>query len=139
METPTFADKTHQPTDEDLAALLGRAKRLWDSLVKSAQAAAPGAEVGWKHYAGKSGWTFVVRDKRRNLAYLKPAEKRFTVNLALGEQALQAAQESDLPEAVVKAIAEAPKYPEGRPAHLTVKTAADLRMADKLLAIKIAN
>lgn len=139
MHEPLFADKSHRPTGTDLADVLGPAKRHWDSLVDRVRDVNPKAEAAWKFYTAKYGWTFVVRDKRRNLLYLTPAQKRFRVSLAFSDQALEAAEHSDLPERVVKPIRESPKYPEGRAVRIEVTSARDLAIARKLLAIKIAN
>ncbi len=139
MEEPVFSDESRRPSDSDLARVLGPAKRHWDSLVVHIQEVNQGGTAEWKHYAGKSGWTYVVRDKRRNLLYLKPSAKRFTVSFAFGDKAVQAAEQSDLPDRVVKPIRESPKYPEGRAVRIEVTSATDVAIAWKLLAMKMAN
>ena len=137
MTESAFADFTTAPTDDDLARVLGPAQRHWNALVDEARAASPGGTAAWKHYPGRSGWTFVIRDRRRNLLYLKAGSRRFTVHLALREPAVQAAAAADLPAPLVAAIQASPKYPEGRAVHLDVKGAADLAIARKLLALKL--
>ncbi len=139
MDEPLFRDKSHPPSDDDLAAVLGSAKRHWDRLVAHIREMDANGTAEWKHYAGKSGWTFVVRDKRRNLLYLKPLEKRFLASFAFNDQAVDAAEQSDLPERIVKPIRQSPKYPEGRAVRLEVSSAADATIAIKLLAIKMAS
>ena len=139
MEVPVFADKSHPPSDTDLVDVLGRAKHHWDSLVAHIEKFAPDASAEWKYYTAKYGWTFVVRDKRRNLLYLKPLAKRISVSLAFGESAVEAAEQSDLPERITKPIRESTKLPEGRAVRLEVTSAPDVAIAKKLLAIKMAN
>lgn len=139
MEEPVFADKAHQPNDADLTAVLGRTKRHWDNLLAHMEEANARATMEWKFYIPKYGWTFVMRDKRRNLCYLKPLAKHFLVSFALGKKAVDAAEQSDLPADVVKSIRESPKYPEGRVARIEVRTAPDVAIVRKLLAIKTAN
>jgi len=139
VEEPLFADKSPRPTDADLAEVLGRAKRHWDSFAAHIREVIVGGTAEWKHYAGKSGWTFVVRDKRRNVAYMKPSAKRFTVSFAFGDQAVEAAERSDLPDHVVKPIRQSPKYPEGRAVRIEVTSAKGVGVVKKLLAIKMAN
>lgn len=139
MEEPVFLDKSHMPEDADLAKVLGRAKRHWDSLQAHALDADPAASPRWTYESKKSGWTFAVRGKRRNLLYLKPFERRFTVGFAFGEKAVQVAEQSDLPDHVVEMIRQAPQYPEGRGVRLEVATAADVKIAKRLLAIKMDN
>ena len=117
--------------------MLGRTKRHWDDLAAHASTAYSEAKPEWKHYGKKSGWVFVVRGKRHNLMYLIPHEKWFGANFAFGEKAVQAALQSDLPTPAIEMIRQAPKYPEGRAIRLAVKSAADAKLAKKLLAIKL--
>ena len=143
MDEPVFADKSHSPTETELAETLGRAKTHWDKLVAALRELNPAAATEWKFYSGKSGWTFIARDKRRNLLYLRPLAKRFLASLAFGDQALaaaeDAAQRSELPPEFVQSIRESPKYPEGRAVRVEVSSAADAKLVSALLAIKIAN
>jgi hypothetical protein len=138
-EEPLFPDKSHTPQDADLARVLGRTKRHWDNITAHALGADPAASPKWTYESKKAGWTLAVRGKRRNLLYLKPYDKRFTVGFALGKDAVEAAEQSDLPADVIKMIKQAPKYPEGRAVRIEVKTAADVKLAKKLLALKMNN
>ena len=63
MDEPVFPDKSKRPSDADLAKVLGPAKRHWDNFVAHIREMNPGGTAEWKHYAGKSGWTFVVREQ----------------------------------------------------------------------------
>jgi len=137
MKEPTIPDKAHRPTDADLASVLGRAKRHWDGFIACIQRNHPAATAEWKHYS--TGWQFVLREKRRNLAYLKPSEKCFTVSFAFSDNAVDAAERSDLPAEIVQPIRQSPKYPEGRAVRVDVATAKDLAIATKLLAIKVSH
>ncbi len=140
MEEPVFPDKSHMPQDADLARILGRTKRHWDNLRTHALDADPAATPEWEFYSQKSGWTFLLRGKRRNVLYMRPtASHRFTVTFMFGKKAAQAAEESDLPDHVVEMISRAPQYPEGRAVRIEVTKAADVKIAAKLLAIKMDN
>jgi hypothetical protein len=139
MEEPLFADKSKAPSEASLSKALGRAKRHWDAVRTHALAAMPGVAEEWKCYAGLSGWTLILRNKRRNLAYLRPLAKHFGVSFAFGGAAVAAAEQSDLPAAVIEMIRTAPQYPEGRAVRVDVKTAADAQVVQKLLAIKADN
>lgn len=59
--------------------------------------------------------------------------------LPLGEKAVKAAHESDLPISVLKVIDGATKYAEGRGMRLEVRSAEDVRNVEKLAVIKMAN
>ena len=58
--------------------------------------------------------------------------------LSLGEKAVKAAHEDDLPVSVLKIIDDARKYAEGRGVRLEVKNGADVRNVEKLAAIKMS-
>jgi len=140
MEEPVFPEKSHMPQDADLARVLGRTKRHWDNLRAHALDADPTAAPEWKYYTKKSGWTFLLRGKRRNVLYMRPTGKhRFAVSFVFGKRAVQTAEQSDLPEHVVEMIRQAPQYPEGRGVRLEVATAADVKIAKRLLAIRMDN
>lgn len=139
MSDPVFLDKAAPPSDADLAAMLGPAAAAWQRIVTDAAAICPNAKPAWKHYAGKYGWVFLFRDKKRNLMYLSPREKAFVASLALSEAGVAAAEESTLPEAVKEQIREAPKYPEGRAVRVTVTSPRQAATVVKLLALKCAS
>ena len=101
MEQPVFPDKSRKPKDADLAEVLGRAKGHRDNLKTHALEANPDAREEWKYYMKKTGWTFRVKGKRHNLLYMQPRGKgRFTVGPMFGKMAVQAAEQSDLPEQI---------------------------------------
>lgn len=128
--------KTPKPTDATLAQQLGRAKSAWDKLIAQVQQSPNVATADWKHYS--TGWIFVVRDKRRNLAYLRPDQKRFTASFAFNDTAVRAAELADLPADLVESIRSSPKYPEGRAARIEVSTQKHAAIAMALFDIKCA-
>lgn len=139
MEEPVFPDKSHSPKDADLARVLGRTKRHFDNLKAHALEVSPTATHEWKFYSKKSGWIFVLGGKRRNLLYLKPSNKYFTVSFVFGERTVKATEQSDLPDDVVKMVRTSPKQPEGRAVAVEVRSAAQLEIVKKLLAIRMDN
>lgn len=138
MSDPVFLDKSAPPSDAALAAMLGSAAAAWERIVAEAAAVCPNAKPAWKHYAGKYGWVFLFRDKKRNLLYLSPREQAFVASLAISEGGVVAANESALPAAVKKQIREAPKHPEGRAVRVTVTSPRQGGVVLKLLALKCA-
>jgi hypothetical protein len=131
------ADKSKRPGDAELAASLGPAKKHWDEFLERIRTEHPSAIAEWKHYS--TGWRLVVKGQRRNLAYLNPSQERFTVAFAFSDEAVKAAEESDLPAAIVKPMRESKKFPEGRAVRIDVASARDAAHAAKLFAIKIAH
>ncbi len=135
-----FIGKTEQPSLEDLADVLGPSQKLWDEFVDwmAAEVGATGQE--WKGvYPKKYGWTLRLKIKARNIVYLSPSAGCFQAAFVLGDRALKVAKESHLPVGVMRAIAEAPRYPEGTGLRLVVKTARDLSAIRKLAEIKVMN
>ncbi len=138
MDEPVFPDKSQPPTDADLTIVLGRAKRHWDNIRDHAQETNPDASPEWKFYTKKSGWSFLLRGKRRNVLYMLPTGKRcFTVAFLFNKKAVQAAEHAGLPDDVSEIVRNGPQYPEGRAVRLDVTKAADVKSAKKLLAIKM--
>lgn len=137
MYDPIYPEKTTEPDDASLGQALGRAKRHWDALAAHVAEVSPEAKAEWKFYGSRNGWVFVVRGKRHALMYMIPHEEHFTASFAYKGKATQAALQSDLPAKIIEMIRSAPKYPEGRAVRMAVKSAADLKVAKRLLAIKL--
>jgi hypothetical protein len=138
VATSAFTDKSKKPTEADLSRVLGRSKKLWDELRSCATGQETSVSEEWKCHGEKYGWSLVLRGKKRNLLYMSPREKHFMASCALGEKAVAAAESAGLPPQVLEAIRTAPRYPEGRPARIEVRTAKDLEVVKQLLALKMS-
>ncbi len=138
MSDAIFTDKARQPTAAELAAALGPAAAAWEQVVGAAAEICPKAAPAWKHYAGKSGWVLVFRDKKRNLLYLSPREKSFTAALAFNDQAAAAAETAGLPAGIIRQLHDSPVYPEGRAVRISVRSARQAATVVKLLTVKAA-
>ena len=138
MPVNAFINKTKQPTDVEIAAALGPARVVWDQLLAELSVGHGVNTHEWKSYSVKTGWALRVKRKARTVVWLEPSEGCFTVLFILGEMAMQAAGQTKLPQRIVKAMNEAPKYPEGTGVRLVVKTARDIGSLMKLAAIKLA-
>ena len=68
-----------------------------------------------------------------------PCKGYFMISFALGEKAVKAAHESDLPVSVLKVIDNARKYAEGRGVRLQVRSVEDVRNVEKIATIKMAS
>lgn len=125
------------PAESALQRDLGRAHAHWQTLLARAAALEPKAVGEWWRYK-TSGWTFILRDRKRNLLYLRPQKNAFLASTALAEAAYAAALETDLPNDLLAELRTAPKYPEGRPARVTVRKKSDVQTVLTLLALKTA-
>lgn len=137
MGLSVFTDKAKRPGEEELSEALGETKRLWDALKGYANENYSNLIEDWKHYGKNSGWTMKLLMKKRNLFFLYPGQGQFVVVFVFGDRAVQAVENSSLPQDILDALKASPKYAEGRGLRVTVKTPQDLEHVKTLLTIKI--
>lgn len=136
--TNAFIGHTEPPTDAELTKALGIAKKLWVGLVSDL--AADGNDVQeWGSSSKKLGWSLRVKRKDRVIVYLAPFQGFFRASFALGDKAVQAARQNNLPQPVIRIIDQSPRYAEGTGVRLDVKTTKDVTVVRKLAMIKVAN
>ncbi len=133
-----FIGKAEQPSDEELAAELGRsAKTLWDQLVVELAGLYNINIAEWHSYSKKAGWALRLKVRDRTIVYLAPCKGEFRASFALGDKAVAAARASKLPKKVQTIIDEAKKYAEGTAVRLDVKTSRDVEAVKLLAGIKV--
>ncbi len=139
MDTPNaFIGRADLPRPKEIAAALGSTNELWKQLVDwLAEQGISGQE--WNSYSSKAGWSLRLKLKKRTIVYLGPCNGCFRVAFVLGDRAVAAARQSDLSEAALKLLDEAPRYAEGTGLRLMVKAAKDLAAIRKLALVKLAN
>lgn len=129
-------DKTKAPDGAALAKALGPAKKHWDEFARHiAEEYGPVTEE-WGFY---KSWSLRLKRKKRTLVYLLPRDGYFLCAFVYDERATAEARRAKLPKDVLKAIDEAPVYPEGRGFRLEVRKKRDLETMKELAAIKVAN
>ena len=140
-----FIGKPGMPTDDDLAAELGRsAKALWDRLLVGLAEQSKAEQhnivtTEWNSYSRKAGWSLRLKRDKRTILYLSPCRGCFRVSFALGGKAVEAARASGLPQRVIRIIDSAKRYAEGTGVRIDVNGPADIAIVLKLAAIKLAN
>jgi hypothetical protein len=137
--TNAFIGKTAQPTEKELGTALGSAFSAWNELLDWFSEEQGVNIHEWTSYSPKYGWTLRLKLKKRTIVYLGPGEGRFLVMFILGAKAVAAARTSNLPKAIVKALDEAPRYPEGTGLRLVVAKSKDLPAIHKIALVKLAN
>jgi hypothetical protein len=139
MSKNAFINQATVPTEAELAAALGATKPIWDQLLTELDQEFGVNNHEWKSYSLKTGWSLRAMRKKRTIVWLAPCTGYFMALFILGDKAVHAARESGLPNRIIKAIAAAPKYPEGTGLRLAVKTPKTIAAIKTLAAIKIAN
>jgi Protein of unknown function (DUF3788) len=135
-----FLGWANQPSDFEIAAVLGPVAPLWSQLIDQVTADAGQLTQEWKGiYVHKYGWSLRLKQKRRTIIFMSPCLNCFRVAFTLSDKAVTAAKEAHLPEAVSQALATAPKYPEGTGLRITVNRPGDLPAIRKIARIKLAN
>ena len=136
MALSAFDEKSHAPTTEELRSVLGKAYASWARLLDLvAERVDPVSHV-WKFTSSGTGWGLRVVRKDRVILYMTPQLNQFLVSFALGEKAVAAARTARLSATLLKAIDDAPRYPEGRGVRIVVRSAAPLTSLARLAQIK---
>ncbi len=139
MALSAFADKLNPPQPQQLAATLARTSVHWTKLKAIIERRFGPVSFEWGFTSKTTGWGLRVKSEKRTILYLTPCEGYFLASFALGEKAVKAAHESNLPATVLEIINSAKKYAEGRGVRLEVKSAGDVRNVEKIAIIKMAN
>jgi hypothetical protein len=134
-----FIGRKDQPTDTEVLSVLGKSAPPWKELVAwlAQEQGVTGQE--WKSVSPKYGWALRLSVNKRNIVHLSPCADCFRVVLILGDRAVKAALQSDLPKSIADQIRNARRYAEGTGVRLVVKRAGDLPAIRKLALIKLAN
>lgn len=138
-DTNAFIGKTTQPTPAEITSALGLAAPVWDELLIRLRDEQKITVGEWTSSAPKYGWALRMKQKKRNIVYMAPGDVCFRVSFILGDKAVAAARAGKLPKAVLKALDEAPKYPEGTGLRLVVSKPGDLPAIRTLIGVKLAN
>jgi Protein of unknown function (DUF3788) len=139
MAPNAFIGKTTEPSDGDIEKALGRAKPVWDGLIAELEAQYGVSTREWNSYSVKAGWSLRLKRGKRTIVWLGPCVGCFRAAFILGDKALAAARQSGLSARVVKALDEAPKYPEGTGVRLEVRGPRDVPTVKKLVVAKLEN
>jgi len=137
MALSVFEDKALMPSLEDVAEVLGDAKVLWDDIVDYIEKVYGQFTEEWKHYGKASGWTLLLKLKKRTILYLFPQNGYFIIQFVYGEKAIEKALGSDLPEAIMASIKAASFYVEGRSFRVDVRCSSDVSWITKLIDVKL--
>jgi Protein of unknown function (DUF3788) len=139
MGLSIFCDKTKSPQEADLSSVLGDTFVLWNQLKNDISKHFCPITAEWGFSSPKTGWGLRLKHEKRAVLYMVPCKGYFLASFALGEKAVAAAHESDLPASVLEVIETASKYAEGRGVRLEVRTTNDVAAVEKVAKIKMMN
>ncbi len=138
MALSAFDDESRPPEDADLARALKSSFAFWKDLKKRIASRFTPLSFEWGFTSKTTGWGMRLKHKERIILYMTPCEGYFLASFALGEKAIKAAYDSDLPTSILKVIEGAKKYAEGTGVRLEVRTAKDVRNVETLALIKMS-
>jgi hypothetical protein len=149
MALSLFDDKSKQrrrsrsprrgPTKQMLAKALGKQYQLWKDIAEYVVEKYPKAIEEWKYPGAKYGWSFRLKDKKRNIIYMGPRDSFIMVAFIFGDKGVNAVQESPLPQSIKDELRNAKKYVEGRVIRLQLRNKTDVNNIKTLVDIKLAN
>ena len=139
MALSIFNDKSKPPKDAELATALKDSFLFWNELKKLIALRFKPLSIEWGFTSKTTGWGMRLKNKDRTILYMTPRDGHFLASFALGEKAVKAAHEDDLPVSVLKIIDNAKIFAEGRGVRLEVRNGRDVRNVEKLAAIKMSS
>lgn len=139
MTLSALTDKSHEPTDDDVRAVLGKAHEVWTHLIDSVAERIGPVDQTWGFTSKSTGWGLRLRLKDRVILYMTPQTEKFLVSFALGERAVADAKLRKLSPTLLKAIDAAPRYAEGRGVRIEVTSGRQVAALAALAGIKSEN
>ena len=134
-----FAGRTKKPSETELRSVLGPCHLLWTQLVSDLKRDFDLDGADWHSSGVKYGWSYRVQRKGRNIVYLGPRAGMFVAAFVFGDKAVAVIRKSDLPDYVLKMLADAKRYSEGTPLRIDVTKPEDLEVVKVLARIKLEN
>ena len=132
----TLIDKSLKPDDQILSVALGASFKRWTKIKNAITEEHGTTREEWKYYGAKSGWVLKLLLKKRNLFFLIPGDKHFTLGFVFGDRAVEAIEKSRLPAAMIREVKDARRYAEGRGLRIDVRNRTHVSHVLKLVDIK---
>lgn len=137
MALSAFDDKQHPPTDDDLAAVLGKSLPLWRDLQRRLAKQLDPLASEWGFSGKNYGWGLRLGQPKRAVLYMTPCQGYFLASMSIGDKVAKAAHDAGLPEHVLATIDSARKYAEGRAVRLEVRKKQDMVDAEQLALLRM--
>ena len=134
-----FNNKSDKPNILILAQVLKSTYKIWEEIKNSLTKEYGSLLEEWKYYGPKTGWLLKMFYKKRNMFFLIPSEKYFSLAFLFGDNAVSEIEQSDLPEKIKEEIRNTKKYAEGKGIRVEVRKRSDVKNIIKLVRIKVNN
>ena len=139
MPLSALTDKSHEPTDDAVRGVLGKAYEIWNGLIDLVEERIGPVSRVWGYTSKTTGWGLRLKQKDRIIVYMTPQTGKFLVSFALGEKAVAEAKRTKLSSTLLTAIDTAPRYAEGRGVRVEVSRKNQVRDLATLAKIKCEN
>lgn len=139
MPLSALTDKSHEPTDDEVRGVLGKAYSVWAELISAVSDRIGPLSHVWGYTSKTTGWGLRFKLKDRVILYMTPQAGQFLVSFALGEKAVAEAQRRKISPTLLQVIDAAPRYAEGRGVRIEVSDKHQVRDLAILAEIKSEN
>ena len=139
MPLSALTDKSHEPTDDMVRDVLGKAYEVWNDLIDLVEERIGTVSQVWGYTSKTTGWGLRLKQKDRVILYMTPQTGKFLVSFALGEKAVAEAKRAKLSPTLLTAIDNAPRYAEGRGLRVEVLRKRQVRDLATLAGVKCEN
>jgi len=139
MALSAFDDKSTEPQARAVAAVLGDTADLWSELIANIASRFEPLARDWGFSGKKWGWALRLKHKKRAVLYMTPCDGFFVVGFALGQKAVDAAHQSEIPRSILEIIEGSQQYAEGRAVRIDVRSVDDVRYVTHIAGIKMRN
>ena len=136
MSISAFGDRSQPPVMEEMLAVTGSRRALWETIVKFLDDNCR-VRRDLKFYGKSYGWMVQYRHAGKLLMSVYPKRDGLAVQLILSEAQLKAARDLSLGERTTEAIARADHYPEGCWMLLEVESGQEVADIRALMLLKL--
>jgi hypothetical protein len=137
MRAPVLTDKSRFPTEEVIAAHLGRSVGLWSQFFEGLHRRHPDFTEDWRYYTDGKSWLMKVSRKGKTVFWLSVVEGAFRISCYFTAKAVPAIAKSVLSDELKKQLRSGQKSGKIRGLTVLCKSKRDIGYALRLVALKV--
>jgi len=138
MDISVFTNPALPPVMDDLKPVLSETFDYWIRINDMVYRRLPKASGEWKYPGKNYGWSYRLKDKKRNIIYLLPRKGYFMVAFVFGQRAFEEVLKSSVSDSIKHELSAAKAYMEGRGIRLEVNDGNPLKDIEALIDIKLS-